>query len=293
VRARLGDRLVRARADYVGGHEVVLAGGRCLRAILIVDARGPAAMPRVAEAYQKFVGVELDLAEPAPALRATVMDATVAQEDGMRFVYTLPFSPTRVLVEDTVLSDSAVLDRPRLEGRALAYARGLGLRIERIARVEHGVLPLPLAGDGPRVPHADADAPLAIGYQGGWFHPTTGYSLPAAVRVAWTLAGLPPADALASGSPLRALARELGPSAAFGRLLNRLLFRATPPGDRWRVLERFHRLPDETIARFYRLDLRHRDRLRILCGRPPRGVSLRAAMSQLHSNAASAALERP
>ena len=136
-----------------------------------------------------------------------------------------------------------------------------------------------------------ADAPLAIGYLGGWFHPTTGYSLPAAVRLAWTLAGEPPAQALAPTSPVRALAHELARATRFGRLLNRLLFRATPPADRWRVLARFHHLPDETIARFYRLEIRRLDRARIVCGRPPRGVSWRAAFTQLHPSAARTAPE--
>jgi lycopene beta-cyclase len=217
------------------------------------------------------------------------MDATVEQDDGLRFVYTLPFSPAHVLVEDTVLADGPELDRPRFRARALAHARRLGLDIAGIVREEHGVLPLPLAGDGPTVPAAGA--PFAIGYQGGWFHPTTGYSLPAAVRLAWTLGALTPAQALAPDSPVRTLARELAASARFGRLLNRLLFRATPPAERWRVLERFHHLPDATIARFYRLEIRRLDRARIVCGRPPRGVSWRAAFTQLHPSAAGAAPE--
>jgi lycopene beta-cyclase len=280
VRAALGDRLVHTRAEHVGARQVVLADGRLLTGTLVLDARGPDARASGNVAYQKFVGLELQLATPAPALRATIMDATVEQDDGMRFVYTLPFRPDRVLVEDTVLSDHPALDHERYHARALAYAAGLGLDVARVARVEHGILPLPLDGGGPDVPDDD-DGPCRIGYQGGWLHPTTGYSLPAVVRLAWTLAAVAPADALAPGSPVRVLARDLHDSAAFARLLNRLLFRATPPGDRWRVLERFHRLPDDLIARFYRLEIRRRDRLRILCGRPPRGVSLRAAFSQL------------
>ena len=38
------------------------------------------------------------------------MDATVPQRDGFRFVYTLPFAPDRVLIEDTYYSDGLDLD---------------------------------------------------------------------------------------------------------------------------------------------------------------------------------------
>ena len=43
--------------------------------------------------------------EIAPDVLLVVMDATVPQEDGFRFVYALPLDPDRVLVEDTYFSD--------------------------------------------------------------------------------------------------------------------------------------------------------------------------------------------
>jgi lycopene beta-cyclase len=279
VAERLPGRVRRAHVRALDPGGVVLDDGSRVDAALVVDARGVAVDESPAAGFQKFVGLELELAVPC-ALPATVMDATVVQADGLRFVYTLPLSTTRVLVEDTVVSDTPHLDRALLETRVLAHARALGLEIAGVARAEHGVLPLALAGPDPRVPEV---GPLVVGTRGGWCHPTTGYALPLAVRLAWTLAGLAPAQALAAGSPLRALAAELAPQLAFARLLNRLLFRATGPDERWRVLERFHRLPDATIARFYALATTRGDRLRVLCGRPPRGVSLRRALAELRA----------
>jgi lycopene beta-cyclase len=48
-----------------------------------------------------------------------------------------------------------------------------------------------------------------------------------------------------------------------------MLFRAAKPSERWRVLERFYRLPEALIARFYADRLTLADRARILAGRPP------------------------
>ena len=44
------------------------------------------------------------------------------------------------------------------------------------------------------------------------------------------------------------------------------------------MLARFYRLPEAVIRRFYALELTAMDRARILVGRPPRGMSLRAAL---------------
>jgi len=46
------------------------------------------------------------------------------------------------------------------------------------------------------------------------------------------------------------------------------------------VLERFYRLPESSIARFYALSTTAFDRARILCGRPPRGMSFGRAFTK-------------
>jgi len=61
--------------------------------------------------------------------------------------------------------------------------------------------------------------------------------------------------------------------------LNRLLYRCFPPEQQWNVFERFYRLPDDLVARFYALSLTRADAARILVGRPPRGLSIRMALS--------------
>ncbi len=206
------------------------------------------------------------------------MDATVPQADGFRFVYVLPLAEDRVLVEDTYFSDTDRLDRETLRGRALAYAQEKGLSPFSVVREEEGVLPLPWAGPLPR-PEAP---PLVAGYAGGFFHPVTGYSFPVAVRLASLLASLPPERAL--GPELDAFARRHRAQARFAHVLNWLMFQAYPPPSRWHVLERFYReMPEDTIRRFYALDMTVGDRARLLLGRPPRGFSLRLAWAHLQA----------
>ena len=100
------------------------------------------------------------------------------------------------------------------------------------------------------------------------FHPLTSYSLPDAVRTAGWLAREAPLDGRL-GTAMRARAEDHWRGGRFDRLLTRMLFRAAEPPQRYRVLERFYRLPAPLIARFYAGRSTWLDRARILAGKPP------------------------
>jgi lycopene beta-cyclase len=252
-------------AVRVGADEVELSDGRRLGARVVVDARGPQPGPAGGCGYQKFVGLELRLGGPCGLERPLVMDATVPQRDGFRFHYALPFAPDRVLLEDTYFSDGPGLDRAALRAGILAAAAARGWRVVEVLREEEGVLPMPWRREAWPV-----EPPWVGGYAGGWFHPATGYSFPTAARVAGRLAEtLPDGPGAARWARWRA---EHERQAVFGRLLNRMLFAGIEPGERWGVFERFHRLPEATIGRFYALRSGWADRVRIVLGSRPRGL---------------------
>jgi len=269
-------RLMLGRAaTRVEPGRVELDSGDELSAGLVIDARGP---DRFAQAaiigYQKFVGLELEITPESAPAEPMLMDCTVEQRDGLRFFYVLPLAPNRVLVEDTYFSDSDELDAAACEAEILAYAARNGLEVRGIGRRERGVLPLPS-----RAPRVETGKGLIRGgYQGGWFHPTTGYSFPVAARLATTIA-------TAADDELPARLGELVAHTArqqrFAALLNRMLFRGFAPENRRATFERLYRLPTETVRRFYALSLSHTDRARIVCGRPPRGLSARGLLAAL------------
>ena len=281
VSARLRDAegcalLLRSTARSVLGHEVYLEDGRRLEAELVVDARGPEGLAHQGPAaFQKFVGLELSVRRSREPRMPTLIDATVQQHDGFRFVYTLPLDDERVLVEDTYFSDTPDLDVAALRTRVLEHAALSGLEVQGIVREERGVLPLPLE----HMPVPSGERPLVAGYRGGWFHPTTGYSFPLAVRIAQHVADSEPSALF--GDAWDALVSDHEHQARFGMLLNRWLFRAMPIDERWRVLSRFYRLPEATIRRFYAMSTTRFDRARIVCGRPPKGISLRSALAEV------------
>lgn len=261
-------------ARSVGAERVELSDGTELTADLVVDARGPGSYVDGADtaAFQKFVGADLALARPHGLDRPLLMDATVEQRGGFRFYYILPLAPDRVLVEDTTFGRDPLLETEAMIQGCVDYAATSGLEVDSIARTETGVLAMPWASRA-----EPPSAPLRAGYQGGWFHPATGYSFPVAARLAAFVAGRPPAEVI--GPQLRSLWDAQMRQVKFCHRLNRMLFHWFAEGDEWNVFERFYKLPAPLIRRFYALETTAADRARILIGRPPRGFSLRARLS--------------
>lgn len=276
---RPGCRLLTRQAVVrVGAEQVELADGSSLQAPLVVDARGPEpAKSRGRAGYQKFLGRELRLSAAHGIERPLVMDATVPQRGGFRFFYVLPIAADRLLVEDTRFADRPELEPSELRAEIDGWLAARGLQVAEVLREEIGLLPMPWSGRGPLAVPAPGAGPLLGGDRGGWLHPATGYSLPVALRLATTLAAVP------TGQPWRpavaALVRSVRPQVRFAQLLNRLLFRWFLPEGRSDVFRRFYRLPEPSIRRFYALRTTFGDRLRLLGGRPPAGLSLRARLT--------------
>lgn len=277
-RERAGSRLfLSSRAARCTARCVTLDDGTELRGDVVIESRGPAAFTAPATVgYQKFVGLELELRRPAPVTHPVLMDALVPQRDGFRFMYVLPFGARRVLLEDTYFSDSSEVDRARREAEILDYAAKNGYAVDHVARREVGVLPLPTRL--PELAKPTEDAPLLAGYQGGWFHPVTGYSFPVAARIASAVASCGDAVRLRAEVWPR-LQRAQRAQLRFCVLLNRMFFAGFAPEQRRNVIERFYRLEPALVRRFYALELTHLDRARIVCGRPPRGFSLSRALA--------------
>jgi lycopene beta-cyclase len=270
VAAALGDRLrPDAEVADIRSDRVTLSDGRSIAARAVIDGRGDPGGPHLDVAFQKFFGLFLRLAVPHDLDGPILMDATVDQRDGYRFVYTLPFSPTQLLVEDTYYSDDPALDDDGLRRGILAYAEARPWEIAEVTGSERGVLPITLGGDIEALWNDGAPGVARSGMRGAFFHPTTGYSLPEAVRLADRIATAPEIDGSAIFELTRTRSRRLWAETSYFRLLNRMLFRAAEPKMRYRVFERFYGLSDGLIRRFYAGRLKWTDKARLLIGRPP------------------------
>jgi lycopene beta-cyclase len=248
---------------------VVLDGAQRINAGGVIDARGVAEHHHLDCGWQKFTGQLLQLHEPHDMKRPIVMDATVEQYDGYRFVYVLPFGMDKLFVEDTYYSDTPDLDKKAMAQRIADYAKAAGWQVDRVIREETGVLPVVMGGDLENYWASGSGRTAKAGARGAFFHPVTSYSLPDAVRNAIYISELPDFDGDRLNMLMRQRAQAHWKDGNFFRILNRMLFRAAEPGERYKILERFYRLKPGLIERFYAGQSTAGDKARILSGKPP------------------------
>jgi lycopene beta-cyclase len=259
----------------------VIANGQTYFGNIILDSRPLKLESSQLCGYQKFVGLEVKTKGAHHISYPMLMDADVEQRDGFRFFYCMPIASDRLLIEDTRYSDSGVIDQGEFEKEINKYARRHKIEVDAVLYRESGVLPIPLTSD-----ERFKTDKHGIGYRGGLFNPTTGYSFAELMRfTAWLKVALDEYDA---GLPAAQFYERLASYRAEGQerqrffyMLNRMLFGAAAPKDRWFVMKRFYTLNAQTIGRFYAGNLTFLDKLKILTGRPP--VPVFAAMRSLLS----------
>ncbi len=259
------DRILIGEVDVLSRENIILADGRELHARLVIDARGPGDLSHLKCGWQKFLGQTLHVPGGHGLIRPIVKDATVAQIDGYRFVYCLPFTADTVFVEDTYYSDTPEIDAPSLRDRIKDYAQARGWKDVQIEHEETGVLPVIMGGNFENYWKSTSQDIVKSGLRAGLCQPVTGYSLPDAVRFASMIAANPHAPPSQLIAHAAARWRERG----YYRMLDKMLFRAAEPDRRYQVLERFYALSEGLIRRFYAGQSTLWDKARLLIGKPP------------------------
>ncbi|MDU7869594.1 MAG: lycopene beta-cyclase CrtY, partial [Pantoea sp.] len=177
------DLMLDTRVESVASRSVTLADGRSLEASAVIDGRGYQPEAALRMGFQAFVGQEWQLAAPHGLQQPILMDASVDQQQGYRFVYTLPLSASRLLIEDTHYINHASLDAAQARRHIADYAHQRGWNLSQLLREEHGSLPITLSGDIDQFWQQQHGQPCS-GLRAGLLHATTGHSLPAAVALA-------------------------------------------------------------------------------------------------------------
>ena len=273
LKLRLNTSVETLASDYV-----ILEGGERFEARCVLDARGFEPNEDVFLGYQKFVGHVIKTETPHGLERPIIMDATVEQLGGYRFVYCLPYSDTELLVEDTYYTDGPELQSQEVDARIKDYITdSLNVDHYEVVRREKGVLPITLGVDKHSIfqQHKTIDSlPVAqIGIRGGFYHAVTGYSFPSALKnadlIAVEISEEWPEELRVFSAFIFGVREGNWIKERFLRLLNRMLFQAAKPEERYSVLQRFYGLSQGLIERFYAGQLTWRDKARILIGKPP------------------------
>jgi lycopene beta-cyclase len=282
----LGDCVeLRIPVETVHADGVGVAGGRQIEGRCVIDGRGPEPSPHLMLGFQKFTGQVLRLEEHHGLMGPIIMDATVPQQGDYRFLYTLPIGPREVLVEDTRYSNTPQVDSAADAEAIAEYAAGQGWMAVETVREERGSLPITLGGDIDAF-WGDVTGVPRIGLRAALFHATTGYSFAEAVRTADRIARAEELTTAAVRQLVEGRSRAHWSAQAYWRLLNRMLFLAAEPEQRWVVMQRFYGLGQPLIERFYAGRSTFADKARILTGRPP--VAILRALKCLPERSAAA-----
>lgn len=275
LRRALPQEAIRTGAKVAGldGAGITLDTGERITARVIVDCRDAVPSEHLTGGWQVFLGQHLRTGAPHGIERPVIMDATVEQPGAYRFVYLLPLGPDEIFIEDTYYADKPDLDADTLRQRIADYASAKDWEAE-VLHEETGVLPVITGGDfkAYRASLSRKGVTLA-GARGGFVHPLTSYTVPIAVRNAVAVAGAANGELEALPEIVECRARRHWRGTAYYRLLGKMLFEAAEPSERYRVFERFYRLPEALISRFYAARSTPLDKLRILTGKPPVSVS--------------------
>ena len=252
---------------------VHLADGTKIVARAVLDVRGGGDISALETGWQKFCGQMLRLKEPHGLERPIIMDATVEQIDGYRFVYCLPFSDTDIFVEDTYYADKAALDSAASHSRIAEYISSRGWTIESIMSEEKGQLPVIYGGDFEAFWKDNQGVEARAGARAALIQPITSYSLPMAVRTAFLIAEMPEITQNTLDTMLRDLAKDHWRKGKFYRLLCAFLFLGAEPEKRYKTLQHSYAKSEPLLARFYAGNSTLMDKIRLLSGKPPISVS--------------------
>lgn len=210
---------------------------------------------------------------PAPVFdpeQPILMDFRVGQEDGTTFVYVLPFSADKALVEYTLFSP-ALWPMERYEQGLREYLQARwGLTDFRICEEEFGIIPM----TNHRYPVSDG-AVIQLGSAGGQTKPSSGYTFRFIQKHSERIV-----DCLRKSThPARAGGSGGGRFRFYDSTLLHILQHRTLPGDR--IFSRlFFRNPAARVFRFLDNDSKLAEELKLIASLPT-GPFLRAALKQV------------
>lgn len=261
----LGHELTQIQTKADGSLELYFANQTSLQAKSVVYADGwKNALSPKQLGWQKFVGLELEMKEPHGLSRPILKDVLQKQTDGYRFIYSLPFSETTLLIEDTYYSNSKELNVENLKKGILQYAENKGWKVARVLRQEVGQLPLFL--DSPGL----VESPFPqIGAGSQFVNPVTGYTLPMTLQTVEAIVNQYDFSVPGIKKVIQKVEGDFRRRLKYLIKLNRMMFLAAEPEKRFEILQRFYQLSEGLIGRFYSAQLTFFDRVRILSGKPP------------------------
>ena len=235
-----GARIVAVRED-----RILLHGGETIVADGAIDARGQPNLALLDLGWRATLARTYRFPAPHRLDRPVLVDGTVEQGAGCRFLSALPLDGARLLVAMHTFSGAS--DPGGAAGAALdAWVEGRGWTGGEIEHESRSALPVALGGDLPALWRIGGARVARLGRRGGFFHPTSGSPLADAATAGLLLTRQRDFSGAALHDTLFDLAGALWKRREFYRGFNRILI-----GDKGcAAIEGLCRLDSEMIAKF-------------------------------------------
>ena len=253
---RLGTKVVAVREDAL-----VLDGGETIKAEGAIDARGAANLSTLDLIYEARLERDYLFKAPHRVDRPVLVDATVDQSGGLRFMQCVPLGEDRLIVADICISERGQPDIAA-GARLDAYLAARGWRTRRATSEHARVTPLPVGGDFAAFWRLGGARVAKLGLRGGFVNPATGRTIADAVGNARLLAGQRDFSGAALHDLFEAEAKAAWKKREPQRAIPAALAR-TAPEDRRALIERLYRLEPGLIARLQADQLGLIDRMRL------------------------------
>lgn len=229
---------------------------------LLFDSRPPEPLAP-SDWVQHFMGWEVESAQACFEPQCVDLMAFKANDQGLHFLYCLPYSRTQALVESTWISRANLRSNTEQELRKALQERW-GCTDYRITFREQGNLPL--------IPHLPAAQPhlVRIGRAGGMLRTATGYAFCASLQQTECLAASLAAH-LKQGQALFDWQEPEFKTSAMDQWMDSVLFRVLEHD--WQAapnyfLSLFERVPELRLIRFLQGGATWQDRLAVMQALP-------------------------
>jgi lycopene beta-cyclase len=247
----------------------------CRSAVVFSSLYKPAAKQRGRHyLLQHFKGWVVETPQPVfDTEKATLMDFRVSQQYGAAFVYVMPLTANKALVEYTLFSDALLSQQQYEQGLNDYLQQWLNIGTYTVSETEFGVIPMTSAAMPPV-----QDGIYLLGTAGGQTKASTGYTFQFIQKQAASIV----ANMAAGKAPLGGKPHIARRFRLYDNTLLHILAHNKMPGDE--IFARlFHRNSASAIFKFLDNETNFAEELQLM-QTVPRGLFTKAAIAEIIKN---------
>ncbi|MFI4819042.1 MAG: lycopene beta-cyclase CrtY [Enterobacterales bacterium] len=248
--------------SILSDHSVKLNNNIILNADIIFDGRGYKKNNNKNLCFQFFFGQEFKLNKYHNIKNPTIMDSTISQKYGYRFLYILPISPYSFIIEDTIYLNSKNLNIKINNNNIFKYIVKNKFNLNKILREEKGKIPIYLY-DNFNIFIKNIKIPCS-GLRAGLLNNTTGYSFKYSIFLSNKISKINKFTSYYLNKLIINISYKIWNDNLFLRILNSIFFYKNVFFKKKNIIKNFYKLSDNLINNLFSCKLNLFEKIKIL-----------------------------